>query len=80
MARIAVEPSLSNVKQALQQNGYDVVDMQADSMQSCDCCVISGQDKNMMGMGDVQTQASVINAEGMSAEDVVQQVQQRIQS
>ncbi|GIP38483.1 UPF0180 protein [Paenibacillus sp. J31TS4] len=77
MARIAVENSLGSVKQALEQNGHEVVSMENAS--GCDCCVVSGMDQNMMGMAEVTTQASVINAEGMTAEDVVQAVQARLQ-
>lgn len=74
MATIAVENSLTNVKQALEESGYQVVSMDASSLQSCDCCVISGQDKNMLGIADAETSASVINALGMSADEVLQQV------
>ncbi|PYI53754.1 YkuS family protein [Paenibacillus flagellatus] len=79
MATIAVENSLSNVKQALEQNGYQVVSMDDGSLQSCDCCVISGQDKNVLGITETVTQASVINAEGLTVDEVVQQVNRCVQ-
>ncbi|WP_019532622.1 YkuS family protein [Paenibacillus ginsengihumi] len=79
MARIAVENSLQSVKEALQQSGHDVVSMEGGGLEGCDCCVISGQDKNVMGMAETATQASVINAQGMTAEEVLQQVNQRLQ-
>ncbi len=78
MAKIAVEDSLTNVKQALRDNGYDVVNMEPGGAESCDCYVISGQDKNMLGMADTETKASVINAEGLTAEQVVEQVNRRV--
>ncbi|WP_284644696.1 YkuS family protein [Paenibacillus silviterrae] len=77
MAKIAVEDSLNNVKDALKQNGYDVVSLDNSSIQNCDCCVISGQDKNVMGMTETVTRASVINAQGMSESEIVKQVSQR---
>ena len=45
MARIGVENTLSEVKEALQRNGHDVVSLDASNASQCDCCVISGQDK-----------------------------------
>jgi hypothetical protein len=78
MARIGVEGTLSDVKQQLQQNGHEVFDLEAQNAAQCDCCVISGQDKDVMGIANVQTKGSVINAEGMSAEEVAQAVSQSL--
>jgi AhpD family alkylhydroperoxidase len=78
MAKIAVEDSLTNVKQALQNSGHEVVSLGASNMQGCDCCVISGQDQNVMGMSNAETSASVINADGMSADQVVEAVNRSI--
>ncbi|MBP1155660.1 MULTISPECIES: YkuS family protein [unclassified Paenibacillus] len=78
MAKIAVENSLEDVKNALQQNGHEVISMDSGNLQNCDCCVISGQDQNMMGMSETATQASVINAQGMSADEIVQRVNQSL--
>ncbi|WP_138415123.1 YkuS family protein [Aquibacillus sediminis] len=80
MARIGIEGTLADVKGALQAKGHDVVDLrQEQDAQNCDCCVISGQDKDVMGIQNAATQASVINADGMTADEVCQQVEQRIQ-
>ncbi|NBI28831.1 YkuS family protein [Chengkuizengella marina] len=76
MAKVAVEDNLSNVKQALQNEGHEVCNLEENNMQNCQCCVITGQDENMMGMANTQTQASVINADGLTAEEVVNQVNQ----
>lgn len=76
MAKIAVEDSLTDVKQLLKQNGHEVVSM--DNATNCSCCVITGQDNNVMGMANTSTNASVINAEGKTAEQVVDQVLQSI--
>jgi putative N-acetylmannosamine-6-phosphate epimerase len=78
MARIGVENTLSEVKEALQRNGHDVVSLDASNASQCDCCVISGQDKDMMGMADIVTQASVINAQGMTSDQVLHAVSQRV--
>lgn len=83
MTKVAVENSLSSIKQVLQNNGYEVVNLEdGGAAQSNDvqCCIISGLDKNVMGMADVTTQASIINADGMTDEQVLQQVQQTVSS
>jgi Uncharacterised protein family (UPF0180) len=81
MARIGVEQSLTNVSDALRAAGHEVVELrQEQDANGCDCCVISGQDENVMGMQDVVTQGSVLNAHGMSADEVCQAVESRLQS
>ncbi|MDQ0253892.1 hypothetical protein J2S74_001264 [Evansella vedderi] len=80
MAKIGVEQSLTQVQEALQQRGYEVVQLkQEQDAANCDCCVITGQDRNVMGIQDVVTQGSVIDAHGMSAEEVCQAVESRLQ-
>lgn len=75
-AKVAVEQGLSDVNQALQSSGFEVVGM--DSAGNCSACVISGQDQNMMGVADTYTQAAVINANGLTADEVVRQVQNAV--
>jgi hypothetical protein len=80
MAKIGVEESLTNIQQALREKGYDVVEIKQESdAQNCDCCVVTGLDINMMGMHDTVTKGSVIDANGMSADEVCQQVESRLQ-
>jgi len=80
MAKIGVEQSLTNIQQALKEKGYDVVElMQESDAQNCDCCVVTGMDSNVMGMQDTFTKGSVIDANGMSADEVCQQVESRLQ-
>ncbi len=80
MAKIGVEQSLTNIQQALREKGYDVVERKQESdAQNCDCCVVTGMDSNVMGMQDTYTKGSVIDANGMSADEVCQQVESRLQ-
>jgi Uncharacterised protein family (UPF0180) len=79
MAKIGVEQSLSDVTSALQEKGYDVVQLQNENdAKGCDCCVITGQDSNVMGISNVVTSGSVIQASGMSADEICQQVESKI--
>lgn len=80
MAKIGVENTLTNVQQALQQKGHDVVSLQSESdVQGCDCCVISGQDSNVAGISNTVIKGSVIDARGLTTEEICQQVESRIQ-
>ncbi|MGV3489123.1 MAG: YkuS family protein [Tuberibacillus sp.] len=79
MVKVAVEESLTNVSEALKAKGYNVVTLKNESdAKDCDCCVVTGQDVNVMGIQDVVTQGSVIDARGMSAEDICKEVEERI--
>ncbi|GAA0446900.1 MAG: YkuS family protein [Bacillota bacterium] len=79
MARIGVEETLTDVKEALMEMGHEVVDLKnADDAAYCDCCIISGQDKNLMGVTDTQIAGAVINAQGFSANDVCQMVNHKL--
>lgn len=42
MAKIAVEEQLSNIMQALENNGHQVVTLNESTIQDCEYCVISG--------------------------------------
>ncbi|KAA0566966.1 MULTISPECIES: YkuS family protein [Bacillaceae] len=78
--RIGVEQSLQNVVQALREKGHDVVELKQETdANGCDCCVVTGMDSNVMGIQNVATQGSVIEASGLSADEVCQQVESRLQ-
>ena len=79
MQRIGVEGSLTNISDALRAKGYDVVELNGGSnAQNCDCCVVTGLDSNMMGMQDAQTRGSVIEASGLSADEVIKQIESKM--
>jgi hypothetical protein len=79
MAKVGVEQSLTNIQQALREKGYDVVELKQETdAKNCDCCVVTGLDSNVMGMQDTFTQGSVIDADGMSADEVCREVENRI--
>ncbi|MFT4415191.1 YkuS family protein [Fredinandcohnia humi] len=79
MAKVGVEGSLTNVQQALQEKGYEVVQLRQESdAQGCDCCVITGIDSNVMGIADTVTKGAVIEANGLSADEVCQEVESRL--
>lgn len=74
--KIGIEQSLSDVEQALKQKGYDVVMMKTpEDAKDCDCCVVTGLDSNVQGIADTSTQAPVITASGMTADEICSEVE-----
>ncbi|HET7657211.1 MAG TPA: YkuS family protein [Bacillales bacterium] len=79
MAKIGVEQSLTDVSQALSEKGYEVITLKTEQDAiGCDCCVISGQDENVMGIQDPVIEGPVIDVRGMSADEVCREVDERI--
>lgn len=78
MARIGVEQGLDNVKEALREMGHEVVDVHSeDDAAGCDSVIISGTDKDIMGIADVAIEGSVINADGATTDQICQMVRDR---
>ncbi|MCD1259718.1 YkuS family protein [Paenibacillus athensensis] len=76
MAKVAVEQTLGDVKEALQSSGFEVVSI--EQAENVACCVISGQDKNVLGVADAVSKGAVINADGLTATQVVEQVERSV--
>lgn len=79
MKRVAVEPTLANIRAALAERGYQVVPLEEGRLPTdADAVVIAGTDKNLMG---IQTtggyRGPVINAAGLTAAEVVREVERR---
>ncbi len=78
MQKIGVEGSLTNIQQALRDKGYDVVELSSGAnIQNMDCCVVSGLDVDVMGIQDALSKGSVIEASGLSAEEVVKRIENK---
>jgi hypothetical protein len=83
MEKIAVEASLGSVREKLQQKGFEVVNLevtQSSFVPGVCCCVISGQDKDVMGMADKTMDVPLVNARGMSDDEVLNQVQDKVKT
>ncbi|MGE7688404.1 hypothetical protein B1B04_05555 [Lysinibacillus sp. KCTC 33748] len=72
---IGVEQSLTNVEDALKAKGYEVIQLRTEEdAKKCDACVITGQDRDIMGISDPVMAGPVIDADGLSADEVIQRV------
>jgi len=72
---VAVEKDLNNVKQALQAAGYQVIDLDQAQKQEVQCSIITDGDENMLGIQTIMTNTPVINASGMTAQQIIEEVQ-----
>ncbi|HWK23645.1 MAG TPA: YkuS family protein [Ureibacillus sp.] len=73
---IGVEQSLSNVEAALKAKGYEVIQLRSEAdAKNCDACVVTGQDDNVMGISDIAIKGSVIDASGLSADEICDRVE-----
>ncbi|MGE5483650.1 MAG: YkuS family protein [Ignavibacteriales bacterium] len=75
---IAVEDELSNVVAALERAGYQVVGMDDPRWREANAVVIKGMDRDFMDVQDVSTRAPVIDASGLTAEQVLKTVEDRM--
>ena len=74
MTRIAIEPALSNIKDYLSGMGYEVetidVNKEVGSLRGYDAVVVTGLSTNLLGMSNTRAKAPVINADGLTPEEV----------
>jgi len=78
LPKVAVEQSLSQISKMLRDNGYDVVEL-GNWQQMVDAVVITGQDVNVLSdQSKSITGAPVINASGLTANEVFHEVHKRL--
>lgn len=84
--RIAIEENLSPIEEFLSEKGYEVENIDfADSeeisslLDEFDAFVITGLDSNMLGIHDTEMEAIVIDAAGMSPEQVYDELESRLE-
>lgn len=76
--RVAVEDGLDNVKQALRAQGFEITKLTPGTMAGVDACVVTGMSNNFMGVEDTNgNKFPVIDAAGKTANEIVQQIQER---
>ncbi|ACL77754.1 YkuS family protein [Ruminiclostridium cellulolyticum] len=79
--KIAIEPNLTPIKEYLAQKGYSVENIdygQGATKNNYDAIIVSGVETNIMGIEDTSSKAIVIDADGMTAEQVYQELQSQL--
>lgn len=72
---VALDDSLSPIKRALEKEGYKVTrmgDVKADAI------IVSGIDDTFMGAEDVAQNIPVINAQGKTADQVLDELRRKL--
>jgi len=81
---IAVEHDLTPVKELLSNKGYSVesIDISkeySNKLDKYDALAVRGMNDNFMGINDTGTKAVIIDAKGMTAEQVYDELRSRLQ-
>lgn len=78
--KVAVEKNLTNIKEYLKNQGYQVssLDTNTGNLDSFDAIVLTGQDNDIMGIEDTQTDAVIIEAAGMTPQEVYYEIENSI--
>lgn len=74
---VAVEKGLSPIKDLLERSGYKVVGIEDADMNSVEAIVVRGSDDNVTGRQDMMSRAPVIEATGLTPEEVRAEVDRR---
>lgn len=80
MKKVAIEKELSSIGNYLEKSGYDVQQLNSnmkynpDELDKFDAVVLSGMREDVTGMQDTLSSVTVINAEGMTREQIMDQI------
>lgn len=69
--RVAVEETLSDVKQALRGAGFEVTGLSTGVMADVDFAVVAGQSDDALGYQNVKKDYPILDRRGMTANEVV---------
>lgn len=75
---VAVEQGLEPVKQYLESQGCECIDVKnaTSSTAGATVMVLTGADENLMGITDVTTPIPIVTANGLTPEEVYNRVKQ----
>ncbi|PKM82941.1 MAG: hypothetical protein CVU89_02055 [Firmicutes bacterium HGW-Firmicutes-14] len=79
--RVAIENTMGNMRDYLSEKGYEVVQLDPHTqtgieLKNCDAVVIAGTDENLMGINSIKTESPVIDARGMSPQQVLNRLEE----
>ena len=78
--RIAVADGLRPVRECLRAAGFEVVSTSGGIPEDVQAIVLSGLDDNLLGRQDVVRRVPIVNADGMTPEQVAGEVHRRLQN
>ncbi|MBU5257205.1 MULTISPECIES: YkuS family protein [Tissierella] len=84
MKKIGVEKGLRNVADYLTNEGYSIeilsesIDNNIPKLSGLDAIVTAGYNTDMLGISDTETKAPVVNARGLTPEEVKDRLEQQL--
>jgi len=83
--RLAIEPNLTPIKDFLKDKGYQIESMTGEKGNTnnkgrFDAYIVTGLSTDLLGIHDTETRAVVINAKGLTPEQVYHELQMRLES
>ena len=76
--KIAIEPNLTTFKSYLTEKGYNVesinLNESSNNLEDFDAIVVTGLNTNILGVQDTETKAVIINADGLTPEEVAKEL------
>ncbi|MCG8640957.1 MAG: YkuS family protein [Desulfobacterales bacterium] len=75
--RIVVDDELGNIKSTLKEKGFTVLGMN-ELDKNPDVVIVSGMEKNVMGIQDIQTDVPIISVLGMDEDEVIKELYKKI--
>lgn len=72
---VAIEKVLSNLAEVLESEGYDVVTLDENNINSVDAIIVSGADINLLNIQDALTDVPVINATGKTFNEIIRELE-----
>lgn len=84
MKKIGIEKGLTNVADYLTSEGYSIeilsesIDNNIPKLSSFDAIVTAGYNTDMLGISDTETKAPVVNAKGLTPQEVKDRLEQQL--
>lgn len=81
--KVAVEPHLTQVRELLSSKGFQVENINTGEVDNTTsnnyaAIVVNGISPNFLGIQDTATKAIVINADGLTADEIYNEIQSRL--
>ncbi len=72
--RVAIEEGLEDVRQAIEDAGWEAIDLEDAALDEVDAVICTGMDDDLLGDETTTTEVPVISADGLSADEVVRRL------
>lgn len=83
MKKVGIEKGLGNIADYLTSEGYSIevlsesIDNNIPKLRGLDAIVTAGYNTDMLGISDTETKAPVVNAKGLTPEEVKSRIEQQ---